>query len=243
MNPSAHNLQLSGNDLKMIACISMLLDHIVKVFNLQGIPALLLSNILGRLAFPLFGFLLVEGFFHTHSRICYFRNLLLLALISEMPYRFAMGYPLLGRSDLNILFELTLGILMLICIDRLRQSKFLHSKKPLQIACQVAVLSAFCAAAWLVKADYSYSGLFMIAVFYYSKIIPSAWQARPESRTFLACAALNINVEFFGNPCAFLTILPTYFYNGKRGRQIKLLFYLFYPFHLLVLRLILLCIG
>ena len=82
MNTSLFGRPLSGAALKLIACGAMFADHLVKALSIGGWPSFILSGLIGRIAFPLFCFLLAEGFFYTHSRILYIRNLLLFALLA-----------------------------------------------------------------------------------------------------------------------------------------------------------------
>ena len=93
---------LSGSMLKLLACIAMLIDHtgaiilshyppaLTELFyiNGKGITFYRIVRDIGRCAFPIFCFLIVEGFLHTHDRRKYGRNLLLFALISEIPWNF-----------------------------------------------------------------------------------------------------------------------------------------------------------
>ena len=81
---------LSGAGLKVIACAAMLADHLSKALSVPDPVFLLLSSMIGRIAFPIFCFLLAEGFFYTHSRGRYIRDLLILAVLSEVPFDLAL---------------------------------------------------------------------------------------------------------------------------------------------------------
>ena len=116
---------LSGSMLKLIACIAMLIDHtgaiilsryqpaLMNLFyiNGKGISAYRIVRDIGRCAFPIFCFLIVEGFLHTHDRRKYGQNLLLFALISEIPWNFMFANTWHYADKQNVFFTLFLGYL------------------------------------------------------------------------------------------------------------------------------------
>ncbi len=232
------NTTLSGSDLKILACVSMFIDHFAAVFDLTGPAELLLRHLIGRLAFPIFAFLLAEGFLHTRNLKRYFAGLFLLALLSEIPYDLAFS----GSSGLlpectqqNTLFTLSLGLLMLYCIKKteallLRRA----SVSTLIFPAQLLVILLFAAAAWLLHLDYSFLGPACIGAMY-------LFRANRFQAALAGCACLNL--DFLSMPGAFLAVLPLSRYNGTRGKQRKYLFYLFYPLHLLLLVLLRQCLG
>ena len=95
---------LSGSALKVIAMVTMVIDHVgghltdhsIVLFSLGNyqIRLFLLMRMIGRMAFPIFAFLLAEGFFHTRSRLKYGVSLLVFALISEIPWNLEHGFSL-----------------------------------------------------------------------------------------------------------------------------------------------------
>jgi len=123
---------LSGTTLKYIACITMLIDHIgascieagllmpglesgaFSRSTLSSVPLFQLDRLLryvGRLAFPIFCFLLVEGFVHTHDVKRYIRRLLLFGLISEVPFDLAFFRTPFNPTNQNVYWTLALGVL------------------------------------------------------------------------------------------------------------------------------------
>ena len=122
----------SGTALKTIACITMLVDHIgascieaglllpelekgeVSGGALDQLSLFQLDRVLrftGRLAFPVFCFLLVEGFVHTHDVKKYVRRLFLFALISEVPFDLAFFRTPFALDHQNVYWTLALGVL------------------------------------------------------------------------------------------------------------------------------------
>ena len=133
---------LSGSWIKLLALLSMSVDH-TAAFLLRGAPqmhealfsightkitAYYLMRLFGRLAFPLFAFLLVEGFIHTKSRKRYGISLLLFALLSELPWNLVHSGTLLYPTQ-NVFFTLFLGFLGLCAIER-----YEHSPKGLAVS-------------------------------------------------------------------------------------------------------------
>lgn len=123
---------LSGSTLKMLAMAIMLIDHTASFLLRHYPPAIApwfqigsttyslyrVMRDVGRSAFPIFCFLLVEGFLHTHNRFKYGRNLLIFACISEIPWNFAQNGTLLYPDKQNVFFTLFLGYLAFCLVER-----------------------------------------------------------------------------------------------------------------------------
>ena len=216
---------ISGSTLKIIAIVTMLIDHIGAALletRLQSNPdsfllslADIIMRMIGRIAFPIFCFLLVEGFLHTKDVKKYALRLLLFCFISEIPFNLAFYGTCFYFGYQNVYFTLLLGLLALIGIDHFKGNQLL------QFSC---VIFAMVAALFL-KTDYSYFGVFAIVILYLCR------NQRP-----LQCIVGAIS--FFWELTASLSFIPILFYNGKRGLSLKYFFYVFYPAHLLILGLI-----
>ena len=115
---------ISGYWLKVIAVVSMLIDHTSAVIleQISGLenPAFLM-RIIGRLAFPIYCFLLVEGFYHTRSRAKYAGRLFLFALISEVPFDLAFSRRMCDFSSSNVFFTLLFGLLVIWGVEGIKQ--------------------------------------------------------------------------------------------------------------------------
>lgn len=221
---------LSGSALKMIAIITMLIDHtalmIISKYPAAVEPLFVLNGRnyslyricrdVGRCAFPIFCFLLVEGFLHTRNRVKYGVNLFVFACISEIPWNFMFTDTWRYEARQNVFFTLFLGYLAFCAIDHFKE-------KPLfQIGC---VLGIF-AAAYHLNADYGWKGYVFLLIMYWLRnektaqaIIGSSWLYYEWRACF---AFLSINM-----------------YNGQRGfirgKGAKYFFYAFYPVHITVL--------
>lgn len=245
---------IPGSTLKIIAIAAMLIDHTAAVilerlllyrgygfasissdalqrWMAQGTNGILLvcyysMRLIGRFGFPLFCFLLVEGFIHTHSRIKYALRLFLFCLISEIPFDLALTGNWLYPSYQNVFFTLWIGFLAMCAFDYIEKHNLKKWLKGI-LCLGILLLAMFCAD--LLKTDYSGMGVLTIAVMYVFR------QDRMKSM-FAGCVVLTLlNLM---EAAAFLMLIPISRYNGKRGLGIKYFFYIFYPAHLTLLFLI-----
>lgn len=202
----------------------MLTDHAGRVL-FRGLPAAdILSATVGRIAFPIFAYLLLEGFLHTKSRKRYALNLLVIALISEVFYDLALYGSRFYLKSQNTCFTLLLGLLMFICLEKCEKAG-----KPVLM---LPVGALFACAFWFCRVDYGLCACIVFLVLYLCR-----YQA-PWFAGLLASCVLLAGYYTFG---AFLCVIPLFFYSRKRGRisvPAKYLFYAFYPAHLAVLVLI-----
>ncbi len=236
---SIRHFGLSGSTLKLIAMLSMLTDHIGAVIVGPYTDAVLetvgyetvrrlsvcydLLRDIGRIAFPIFCFLLIEGFLHTKNVWRYAGRLLLFAAISEIPFDLAFQNKIFNINSQNVFFTLLIGLLMLIGLKSIKELLQI----PVFIKTLLSLLTVIVSmlAAYYLKTDYSYIGVFCIAVLYLF------------SRKRIGQAIAGA-VSFCWEIPAPLAFIPIFFYNGKRGWKMKYVFYLFYPLHLLILSMI-----
>lgn len=250
----------STDMLKIIAMITMFVDHIgagileYLVWSDALSPEIrdiLLDidqvlRLIGRIAFPLFCFLLVQGFLHTRSRWKYAGNLLIFAFLSEFPFDFMLSSTL-DFSSLNVLFTLFIGLLTLWGIEKVKSNIFLT----------IPITLAGMTAAAFLHTDYSWMGILLIVSLYLFRK-KSLLQCGISLILFFAATVIR-NIGLYESLSqAILSQLSSkytlvfsfwmiYRCNGKRYiKKGKYFFYLFYPAHLLflgfLLRLILLYI-
>ncbi len=221
---------ISGSWLKLIAITSMLIDHTAghvfrwmdwanyvffKIGHYEITPFFFMRSVIGRWAFPLFAFLIVEGFLHTHDRKRYGWNLFVFALISEIPWNLVHANKFFSSGQ-NVMFTLLLGYLGLCVIERYREDM----KKLAQYLIPLFLLSIF------LRSDYGCAGFGFILLIYLlrkNKVLMSIVGTGALPSTFFAGMAF----------------IPICLYNGERGfvkgKVLKYAFYAFYPVHLLVL--------
>ena len=215
--------------LKVIACVSMLTDHAAYVFGWA-----LKWRAVGRLAFPIFCFLLAEGAFHTRNPKKYALRLAIAAVISEFAFDFAFFGRLYWEHQ-NVMLTMLLGILALEtmkgCSDLSR--KFLVSVP-------------FAVIADLLSTDYSGYGVMLIALFGAARDLPRKWLwigagmavlfwLMPGARVNIL--GIYVPVQMFG----LASLGPIALYSGEKLTRCKAAqwaFYLFYPVHMVILRLI-----
>ena len=232
---------LSGTALKMIAVITMLIDHIgavivqrTQMFEQFASPEWLWLNQsyemlrdVGRLAFPIFCFLLVEGFLHTRNEKKYLIRMVLFALISEIPFNLALTGNLMDRRFQNVYWELSLGLVVLMLMRWAEKGRL---PALLSFIYKVSVTVAAMLLAELLCFDYGLYGILSIAILYLF-------------RSNRLSQALAGGVSFSWELPAPVAFLAVACYNGKRGRGLKYPFYIFYPAHLLILYGIAIAIG
>ncbi len=222
---------LNGAQLKYIAFASMLIDHVNKAIILPylevGSTLSKISSVfdvLGRIAFPLFSFFIVEGFFRTHSRKKYLINLLFFAVISEIPYDMFSSKVFLEFRLNNVLFSLALSLISIWILDEFR-NKYEEKLGNFWILFSIPLLIVMYFVSIFVSGDYDFHAI-MTAFFFY------IFYDKPLTSAFFAY--ISIIKEWWSILGFGLTIM----YNGKKGKQNKIFNYLFYPVHLLLLGLL-----
>lgn len=216
----------SGAQLKYLAFISMLIDHVNNAIvtpMLDGGGFLLyLSNIfsiLGRIAFPIFIFFIVEGFFKTSNRKKYLITLLIFGVISEVPFDMFTSKTFFDPHWNNMMFTLALCLITIWIIDSIKNKL---DNKVLWYVISIIIVILFGFLAMQLSLDYDYHAIVVAYFFYifYDKPILGA-----------GLGYLSIIKELY----SFLGFGMTLTYNGERGRQYKWLNYFFYPVHILIL--------
>lgn len=201
---------MTGFQLKLLAMLVMTADHIGAVF----FPEIPLLRWIGRLAMPVLCFFIGEGLRHTRSPRRYLLRLTGFALLSELPFDLAF-YGGIEWGHQNVYFTLALGLLALWAIQSRGMEGWL-----------LALTAAL--AAELLGCDYGMYGVLLIL------LLDRFHHAHSEQ---LAGTAL-LNLAFFGLQTQTLSLIALpllWLYNGKRGRDDRRLFYLYYPAHLCVL--------
>jgi hypothetical protein len=216
---------ISGATLKWIAVITMIIDHFAYAvyWNIPGMSYQIydIMRKIGRISFPIYCFLIVEGFFHTRNLRKYILNCLIFAVISEIPFDMAIHGKFIYIYGQNIYFTLVLGLITIAILD-----KFKYKYDLKNIFYRLVVIAAFAGLGQLLEVDYHWKGILFIAMFYYCHDIEK-WR-----RNIIGIAAFAYEIT------APLAFIPIQLYNGQRGKQNKYLFYAIYPVHLLVFGII-----
>lgn len=216
---------LSSNALKLTALVSMTLDHI----GMFLFPKALILRILGRIALPIFAYMIGEGCVHTKSKAKYLMRLSLLGVCMQTVYLFT-------QNDLFFNIFLTFSVSVLLCIvyDFAVKTVFKKSK-----ALGVLLLAAALFSAWMLTGGLK--TLFRISVGFdggaFGVFLPLAVYAAKDKKLKLAalCAVCILMSADIGGIqwYSLLSIVPLSFYNGERGKlRLKYFFYAYYPIHI-----------
>ncbi|MBR3883019.1 MAG: conjugal transfer protein TraX [Clostridia bacterium] len=233
---------INSNLLKILAIIFMLLDHLWATI----IPGNQWMTNVGRLAFPIFAFLIVEGFTHTSDLNKYIKRLFIFALISEIPFNLIYTGSWIFPFHQNVMFTLLLGLLCISEIDKVKNNKEIKSRIK-----SILKLVLYLLISIIGFVDYGITGVLTIIVFYIFKDFKYAWLGQLISLIFLYIVffkgqSIVINIfdfEYFLplQSIGILSLIPIWLYNGKKGKKNKLIqytFYCFYPVHMLAIYLI-----
>ena len=221
---------ISQEALKVLACVCMLIDHIGA--TLVSWPWL---RVVGRISFPIYCYLLVEGFHHTANPYRYMDRLLVAAVLSELPFDFAL-YGCVARYHQNVMLTLLLGLLSLEMMEQL----------PTPMCKLLATIPVMYAADWIFCTDYGAWGILLIVLLGIVRDLPRGRQLQYLA-IVLICGfmpsniirlwGVRVSIELFGG----LAIVPLALYHGKKatsGKAVQWAFYLFYPVHLAILWLL-----
>lgn len=235
----AYRKGLTGRALKWIAILTMLIDHTAVALIQNGVlisgtvmdheqwqrwyRLYWVMRYIGRLGFPLFCFLLVEGFCHTRNVKKYMLRLGIFALVSEIPFDFALFRNIFFWSYQNVYFTLLIGLITLCGIRHFSGEDL--KNRIIRTICLFGGL----ATAYLLRTDYDMYGVLLIVVLYLFRE-KAIFRDIAAGIVLLLCSLVEIT--------GILAFVPMHLYNGQRGKQTKYFFYMFYPVHLLILGLI-----
>lgn len=239
----SRRFEVNSMMLHIMAMGLMLCDHLWGTI----VPGNEWLTCIGRLAFPIFAFLLVEGYFHTSNLKKYVKRLFIFALISEIPFNLAMGSSITYILHQNVLWAFLIGIWLIHLNEKVKNKKLFVR---IIVGVSTTLLGYILGFATFV--DYYGYGIAMILIFYFFRG-EKYWNYIGQ---FLALAYVNIelmkglsyevnlfNKVYFIPKQAFalLSLIPIWLYHGKQGahnKVIKYVYYAFYPVHLLILGLI-----
>ena len=211
---------MSSFTLKILAIIFMTIDHIGFIL----FPKIDILRVIGRIAFPIFAFQVGISFENTKNKEKYILRMLIFTIISQIPFHIFLqtvspGYPHLVNTGAT----LTCGILALYCLEKF-ENKILKYASTLL----VILLGVF------IPIDYGWLGILMIIVLSYFK--KDKLFASVSFATLVSINCIVKNSSF--NLPEIIALIPILLYNGKKGPNVKYLFYIFYPLHLIILVII-----
>lgn len=224
---------LNGFHLKLIAACTMFIDHM----GYTLFPGVMWLRCIGRVAFPIFCFLIAEGCVHTHDRKKYALRLFVFAVLSEIPFNLMTGWAVWNPYDQNVLWTLLLGAAVCWSIDGVLKRR----TAPAFVLTGAAMVAAF----WLLEVfctDYGGWGMLLVAMFYGVRRAPYGQAAKMAAQAvglaFFCIGVMGgVSIELW----ALTALVPIWLYNGQRGfshKAVQYGFYAFYPLHILILSLI-----
>lgn len=217
----AKRISLDRTTVQIIAALTMLCDHIACLFVDAKVNPMLYDSmrIIGRISFPLFCFLLVQGFLTTGNLRKYIMRIFVFALLSEIPFNLAFFGTAFYPGAQNVLFTMLIGLLVLCGMKKYEADSYLI---------KVAIFLAGCFSAYVLKTDYTYLGVALIMVFYITY---------QNSLAMLFWTVL-LFVANGGMQAYAVLALPfcTMCRADKKGKRFpRYFFYVFYPLHLFLL--------
>lgn len=234
-----HGYGLNGNTLKIIAAVSMLIDHIGVVL----LPDVGFLRVLGRLAFPIYAYMIAEGCAHTKHRLRYFLTVFLLGAVCQTVYAIASDGTYMG-----ILITFSMSILLVYMLQAVKAAWTANEETVARRILLTALFAAAVAGVYLftcfVRIDYGFWGC-MAPVF--ASLFRAPRDAEAPLWRKLDCNTVHVLMLgvcllilacVFGGIrfCALLAVPLLLLYSGKRGTaNLKYFFYIFYPAHLVLL--------
>ncbi len=237
-------IQITSMTLHILAMLFMLCDHLWATL----IPGNDWLTCVGRMAFPIFAFLIVEGYFHTSDLKKYVGRLFAFAIISEIPFNLVMGSRIFYPIHQNVLWTFLIAIGLIYINERAKQT----GKIWLRIFATVGSIVLAFVLGLVTFVDYNFAGIYMVLVFYFLR--GRKWWNFLGQLILLAyiniemLSGLAYEIHLFGNTYflvrqgfALLALIPIWLYRGEQGpynKTLKYTYYLFYSVHLLAIALI-----
>lgn len=243
MRKSFH-LETTSMSLHIAAMLLMLCDHLWATV----VPGNNWLTCIGRIAFPIFAFLIVEGYFHTKNFKKYILRLLIFALLSEIPFDLVVGGALFYPFHQNVLWSFLISLGLIHLNERARHT----GKWSLRVLTAVLTVLPGCVVGLLTMVDYYHAGILTVLAFYFFR--GRNWWNFPLQLLSLAyinlelLGGLGYELSLFGQNFFFpqqgfalLALIPIWLYRGQQGphnKPLQFLYYAFYPLHLLILGLL-----
>ena len=244
MERKQRTIEMTSASLHIMAMAFMLCDHLWGTV----VPGNDWLTCIGRLTFPIFAFLTVEGYFHTKNLKKYMGRMLLFAALSEIPFNLAMGSSFFYPLHQNVLWSFLISLGLIHWNERVKGKEKLWLR--ILVGC-VTVLLGY-VVGLLTMVDYYHAGILMVLTFYFFR--QKKWWSYLGQLFCLGYINLEMlggfgyEISLFGEMIFFvrqglalLALIPIWMYRGKQGyhsKAFQLTCYLFYPVHLLVLGLI-----
>ena len=236
---------LSAAALHILAMTLMLMDHLWATL----LPAQDWLTCAGRVAFPIFAFMAVEGYFHTRNFKKYALRMLLFAVLSEIPFDLMYGGTWFYPVHQNVIWTLLLGLVGIYLMEKARKT----GKTWLYVLVCLGITLAGAILGTLGMVDYYGAGVLTIFVFYFfrgrkwwcllGQVLGLYWiNVELLGGLMYPVELLGMELELCQQGFALLSLIPIWLYRGRQGYHSKPFQYVcygFYPAHMLLLAIIL----
>ncbi len=218
---------LNGNTLKVIAAVTMMLDHTGMIL----FPRIEVFRLIGRIAFPLFAFFIAEGCRYTHNKRKYLGTILLLGLIFHAVFVLATG-----QTMFNIFITFSFSIILIYFLQKVKKEleEGTWHNKILSVILFFGMLIFTYLFTGCFQVDYGFSGIMLPVIV---SLFDGLWKRKAAflAGTFLLVVSIHTYFQSF----CLLAVPILFLYNGTRGKyKMKYFFYVFYPVHLTILFLL-----
>ena len=239
------HFSFSAAMLHILAMALMLVDHLWATL----FPAQEWLTCAGRLAFPIFAFMIVEGYFHTHNFKKYALRLLLFAVLSEVPFDLMYGGTWFYPVHQNVIWTLLMGLIGIHLMENVRKKR----KTPIYLLTAVGVVAVGAVLGTVCMVDYYGAGVLTVFIFYFfrkrkwwcllGQILALYWvNVELLGGLLYPLRLFGMDFEICQQGFALLALLPIWLYRGQQGCHSKLFQYIcyaFYPVHMLILVMVL----
>lgn len=234
------SFELTSFHLHIIAMAAMLLDHMW----ITVVPGNGWMTDIGRIAFPIFAFMTVEGFFNTKNLKKYIKRLFVFALISEIPFNLVAGSSVFYPLHQNVLWTFLIGIMLMQINEKAKEKN-----TAIRLAVGAGTIAIGFVLGLVTFTDYNHAGVLTVLVFYFfcgrsfwhfAAQLVCLWYINTEilSGFYYPVYIFGMNFEVLRQSFAIFALLPIWLYKGKQGfynKTVKAVYYWFYPVHLFVL--------
>ena len=226
--------------LHILAMLFMLVDHLWATV----VSGNMWMNFVGRLAFPIFAFMIAEGFYYTHNIKKYLKRMFIFALISEIPFNLMNSGSVVDPFHQNVMWTFLLALICMTWVNKCQGQKYYYFKG-------FGITLLFTIISMIGMTDYMGVGILTVMLFYFTH--SKNWKNMLIQLigiyiiNFVLIQNMDIPFILFGHEFFFptqgfaiLSLIPIWLYNGKQGphnKYIQYAFYLFYPLHILILSL------
>lgn len=225
--------------MHVIAFVTMLIDHIWHT-DILGYNIL---NCIGRIAFPIFAFMIAEGFHHTSNRKKYILRMFIFALVSEIPFNLMLYGVIFAPIYQNVLWTFLIALILMYANEKIDKKD--NPMKTSVIMFVTMIIGGIFGI--MLSSDYGAGGVLTVLIFYYFR------EKNLMSIIMHLGAMIIINCQMISSPSLFvigdsfvitrqalaiLALIPIWLYNGKQGpynKTIKNIYWLFYPLHMILL--------